>query len=490
MFSEWLWKRVTIGVVKRSNVYQPHRPAADDDAAHPVPVERRWPGLAGTPLLLAEAVPRSERISGMQEFVLQFVLRLKELFGLGASYPEPYRSETSPYYPEYEELHPASELPEDFGPGKDRIAGLAWRGPFSLVTQKEGAGYKIDLSHMEALKPRSGFVTVGGVAYFSRTASGLKTDWVQLDGKKHSPGDADWPLIEKRFLSGLNSHTTFIEHLIYCHMSVAESLSLASVEALPSRHPLRAFLQPFTIETLRVNDDNIDGLIKTEHSNVPSYTGYPLATLHAVIKAVSSSFDIRKMDPEWRAKDQGTTDFPTVQLRLELFQLFRTLCRRYCTEVLKEVDAPTRAWCALVDKYIPNGVAKMAGITDWNKLTLDQVAHVLAVCTYTVSVTHHIVADTVRDYMMTFHVMPPAVTTEGYTTKGMVLEKMNSITVAGILRYRLLDDGSVVPEGPGRAIWAEFQAALKAIQARVDASPADQRRYLIHPSKIPSSIHA
>lgn len=490
MFSEWLWKRVTISVVKRSNVFQPHRPAVDDDAAHPVPVERRWPGLAGTPLLLADAVPRSERISGAQEFVLQTVLRLKEWFGLGASYPESFRSEKSPYYPEYVELHPASPLPEDFQPGKDRIAGVAWRGPFSLVTKKVGDAYEIDLSHVEGLKPRPGFLTVGGVAHLSRTASGLKTEWVQLDGKKHSPADADWALVERRFLAGLNSHTTFIEHLIFCHMSVAEHLALASIEALPSRHPLRAFLQPFTIETLRVNDDNIDGLIKTEHSNVPSYTGIPLSTLHAVIKAISSGFDLRKMDPVWRSTGQGTADFPTVKARIELFQLFRTLCDRYCKEVLKEVDAPTRAWCALLDKYVPNGVAKVAGITDWEKLTLEQVAHVLAVCTYTVSVTHHVVADTVRDYMMSFTIMPPSIAEDGYSTKGMVLEKMNSITVAGILRYRLMDDSSVVPEGAGRAIWAEFQSGLKAIQARVDASPADQRRYQVHPNKIPSSIHA
>lgn len=490
MFSEWLWKKVTIGVVKRSNVFQPHRAPADDDAAHAVPVERRWPGLSGTPLLLADAVPRSERISGMQEFVLQTVLRLKEFFGLGASYPESYRTEGAPYYPEYVALHPASPLPEDFAAGKDRIAGLAWRGPFSMVTKKVGGDYEIDLSHVEGLAPRKGFLTAGGIAHLTRDTHGLKTAWVQLDGKKHQPGDPDWALIEKRFLTGLNSHTTFIEHLIYCHMAVGESHVLAATEALPSRHPLRAIIQPFAIETLRVNDDNIDGLIKTENSNVPSYTGYPLATLHAVIKMVASGFDLRVMDPEWRATQQGTMDFPTVQARVEIFRLFREMCSRYCREVLKEIDAPTRAWCQLVDRYIPNGVKGLAGITDWEKLSLEQVAHVLAVCTYTSSVTHHVVADTVRDYMMSFHIMPPAVAEDGYPTRGMVLEKMNSITVAGILRYRLVDDSVVLPEGAARGIWSDFQKSLKAIQARIDASPADQRRYQVHPVKVPSSIHA
>jgi hypothetical protein len=53
-----------------------------------------------------------------------------------------------------------------------------------------------------------------------------------------------------------------------------------------------------------------------------------------------------------------------------------------------------------------------------------------------------------------------------------------------------MDDHVVLPEGPAQAIWAEFQAALRGIQAEVDALPAEQRRYRIQPALVPSSIHA
>lgn len=493
MHSEWFWKEVTIGVVKKNNVIQAHRAAADGDSVRPIPIERRWPGLAGTPLVMAEEVPKSERLPFFEHLALDAVLGAKEVAGLAVAYPEPYQETGAPYYPEYVQLHPAPSLPEDFQPDADPIAGLAFRGPFSPVTRKaDDGGFEVDLRHVAALAPREGFVRTGGLARLKRTATGLATEWIDLDGQRHHPGDPSWPLVQKRFLSGLCTHTTLIEHLIRCHMCVGESHVIAAFEALPSRHPLRALLEPFAIETLLVNGDNIDGLIKSEHSNVPSYSAFPLDTINEVIRQIARGFDLRRMDPVWRAQDQGTAGegFPTIDAEAALFGHFRKLCARYLHEVVKELDAPTRAWCELVDKYVPNGVKALAGIGDWADLTLDQVAHVLAVLTYTSSVNHHVMADMVRDYMLAFHVMPPAVGQDGFPTRGQVLEKMNSITIAGILRYRLMDDHVVLPEGPAQAIWAEFQAALRGIQAEVDALAAEQRRYRIQPKLVPSSIHA
>ena len=144
----------------------------------------------------------------------------------------------------------------------------------------------------------------------------------------------------------------------------------------------------------------------------------------------------------------------------------------------------------MLDRFIPNGVMKLLGIGQWSELTLEHVAYVSALVTFTVSVTHHVVADTVRDYMMQFQVMPPALGKDGFPKTGMVLEKMNSITIAGVLRYRLLDGTVLTPAGPATTVWSDFQAALQAYQTRVDTADAAQQRYLIHPKHIPSSIHA
>jgi hypothetical protein len=197
------------------------------------------------------------------------------------------------------------------------------------------------------------------------------------------------------------------------------------------------------------------------------------------------------MDPEWRAMNQNThgQGFITIQSRIEIFQMFRDLTRRYCNEVLTTLDPEVRAWTKLLDKYIPNGVIKLIGIEDWQELNLDHVAHLVAVLAYSASVSHHLVADMVRDYMMSFHIMPPAIDANGYPREGIVLEKMNSISVASIIQYKLLDNTCKLPE-KGQGCWDEFQSRLSAYQAKVDAADHQTQPYLIHPHLIPSSIHA
>lgn len=212
--------------------------------------QSRWSAagqdLFGVPLIMAEQIPRSERPSAAQNFALKTVLG---------------------------------------------------------ITRRTGDGFLLDLGHMEAMAPRKGLLRSGGRAHFVVDGDELKTIYVEQDGNRHEPGRAGWDLVEKRFLAGLNGHMTFVEHLLYCHMVVGNSYVVATLEALPSRHELRSLLQPFVIETLRVNNDNVDGLIKSEHSNVPAYTGYPLSVLNNATKTMALGFDFRMMDPEWRARE-------------------------------------------------------------------------------------------------------------------------------------------------------------------------------------------
>jgi hypothetical protein len=290
----------------------------------------------------------------------------------------------------------------------------------------------------------------------------------------------------------MNTQMTFIEHLINLHLITAGTFAIATIEALPTRNPLRALLQPFVEGTILVNNNNIDGLIKTKHSNVPSYTGHPLETVYQAIREVASGFDLRTMDPVWRAKNQNTLDqaFITIQSRVDIFQMFSDLTRRYCNEVLTALDPEVRAWTKLLDVYIPNGIMKLIGIEDWQELNLDHVAHLVAVLTYSASVSHHLVADMVRDYMMSFHIMPPAIDANGDPSLGIVLEKMNSISVASIIQYKLLDNTCKLPE-KGQDCWNEFQTRLAEYKHFVDgAAEREEQPYLIHPQLIPSSIHA
>jgi hypothetical protein len=492
MFTRWFWTRLTVAVVQRTNVIQAHRPAAPGDTAIPMPMARRYPGLEESGLSLSEVTPPSEAISSGQRMVLRFVLAMKERLRLGSAYPEPYDQVGPPYPAAFESLAPPPQLPEDFGEGRDPIAGVALRGPFSINTRKVGDHFELDMRHIEAFTPRPPFVKVGGLAVLERRGEGMATKSITLEGVTLSPGDAGYEALQRRFLAGVNAHETFIEHLIYCHMIVSGPFAMATHAVLAHDHPLRQFIQPFIIETMRVNNDNIDGLILTENSNVPSYTGFSLDALKKIIVAVSKGFDLRTMDPEWRAKDQGTlgeAGFVTLESRIELWRVFQATCLRYVREGTAGVDAVTIAWCKKLDELVPNGIKTYAGVSDWDQVTVEQLASILALFTYSSSVTHHMVADTTRNYMLSAHLMPPAVAETGRPILGMVLEKMNSIVIAGVLRFKLLDDGVPFQNDAQRAIWKEFQGQLQAIQRDIEAKPAT-RPYRLEPNRVPSSIHA
>ena len=107
---------------------------------------------------------------------------------------------------------------------------------------------------------------------------------------------------------------------------------------------------------------------------------------------------------------------------------------------------------------------------------------------FTCSVWHHIVANMMRDYEMQFDVIPPAMDAEGNPTLGIVLEKRNSITIAGLLRYKLVDDTVFLPADSMKKLWATFQDELKSYEKTLENDPS--RAYRVVPSLVPSSVHA
>jgi hypothetical protein len=319
----------------------------------------------------------------------------------------------------------------------------------------------------------------------------LETAQIEFQGAITRPGDPGWTLAEKRFLTALNSYTTFVEHLVYLHIATAGAWGIVARMAFSTRHPLRILWQPFSQETNRVNNYNIDGLILTKNSNVPLYSGYSLETANTLIRHAAANFDVCVMDPELRASRQGLLDdatFPTVQSAVEVYRIYRRFMGEWCQHYLKTIDLETRIFCEELDHRVPNGVRGMLGIQSWSELTPEHVAHLLAVGAFASSVGHHVVNDLTRNYMMAFHLMPPALTAEGHSTLGVVLEKQGSIFSAGIQRYLLISQPPM-PDVAGERLWDRFQGELKAYEAQLE-SGADEAPYRIHPSRVSSSIHA
>lgn len=211
-----------------------------------------------------------------------------------------------------------------------------------------------------------------------------------------------------------------------------------------------------------------------------------------MLREVASGFDATLLDPEQRAQMQGQLDdpaFPTVQSLVALWRIFKDFAVRWCRAHLPDVDLQTRAFCEELDARAPNGVRKLLGLKGWDDLTVDHVAHLAAVGMFGSSIGHHVVNDLTRDYQMQFHIMPPAMDAEGHPSRGIVYEKRNSVFIAGVKRYMLVDDKVHMPTTLMRQLWARFQDDLKAYEEESSHDPA-MHKYHIKPILAGRSIHA
>ena len=486
----WVWEQVMATIAEATDVPQVQVPPVESDWVKPIKVGRRYPGLSDTPMIFSELTPPSERHTLFESAAVRATLWLKEWYSLGRHVLQPYTGVGAPYPERFARLQPPPRIPEDFTL-QDKLAGIAQRGPFSFQTRKAGTDeYEIDLTLLESYTPRAPFIPAGGLARFRRADDRLVTVSVDFGGRTYRPGEPGWALTEKRFLAGLNSYTTFIEHLLFLHIATAGTWGIVARMALSTRHPLRVLLQPFTQETNRVNNYNIDGLILSENSNVPLYSGYSLEQSNTLLRIAAQGFDVRVMDPEKRAEQQGQLNdglFPTVQSAVDLFRIYQKFTDSWCETYLQEIDLETRIFCRELDHRVANGVKTLIGIDDWQDLRREHVSHLLATGAFAASVGHHVVNDLTRDYMLAFHLMPPALDGDGRPSLGIVLEKQASVLTAGIKRYHLISEAAM-PNDTARKLWDGFQQELKAYQRDLAADPV--AAYRIHPRQVCSSIHA
>ena len=503
-----IFNRLIIKQITKGNIIQDfYAPRKDDDGSvEPILIGERYPGTKGAEAFLSKSEPKSEEISRVKKAINLVIMNLKRPLSLGFFYEDRWTEKGTPWNNKFEKMRHLPKRPKDFMGEADAIAGVLTRGPFSVYSEIDPKNGDVihDLSALESLQPRKPFVNAGGFARVGKNAAGeFATKSITFQDKEYKPGSIGYPLAQKRFLVGLNSWSTFIDHLTYCHILGAQNNALATLKTLPSDHPLRIMIQPFITETTKVNNELIDGLIKYERSNVPSYTGYSLATLDKLMIDFVNNFDVRVLDPELRYTLRGVPlddpKFPTVQSTVEIFKIYRSFSEAWCQEYMKNgVDDDTKAYVLALQEQTPNGIFPLVGIKSIDELTVWHVAHIAATLIFTGSVWHHNVNDLTGPYMFSFDVMPTAMDKNGFPTKGVVLEKRNSIVAASKYRYYVLPkEGQktksikdILPEPSMKNIWTQFEDDLKKYKTRKDSKPSDIKDFCIDPFDITSSIHA
>ena len=486
------WEVLTLVLVKANSQFQTHSKPCAEDVVQVISIGERYPGLQDCAIIVSRDTPVSERMPPTKLVVLRLVLWLKKKFQLAKTYTEPFALASHSFPNRHRAVAAVPWRPEACD--AENLAEIVFRGPFSHYTRRrEDGDYEIDLSALEDIPTQKAFLSTGGRMVVGREEDSFYVKYLEGWGERHTPTDDGFELARKRFVAGLNTYNTFVDHLIGGHLIVTGTMAVVTVAVLPAHHPLRQLIHPFTIETMKVNNYNVDGLIKHEGSNVPTYSGYGLQTLYELMTQATSDFDLSKLDPEKLAETNGIgrdEAFVTLQSCREVWQILRDYTTKYCARFISNLDFETRIWVETLDSDLPGGVCSYLGIDSLEEVNSGHIARLVAVLAYTASVHHYLVGTLTRNYYLYPRDFPTVVPVDGgLPPAGIVMEKSNSIAIAGIQRYRLVDDSMRFEDPAAQTLLEECQQNLKSYWTNVEKTH-DDRRYHVNPNELMSSIHA
>eukprot|EP00931_Biecheleriopsis_adriatica_P067751 TRINITY_DN41818_c0_g1_i1.p1 TRINITY_DN41818_c0_g1~~TRINITY_DN41818_c0_g1_i1.p1 ORF type:complete len:724 (-),score=127.54 TRINITY_DN41818_c0_g1_i1:24-2195(-) len=134
-----------------------------------------------------------------------------------------------------------------------------------VTTEKGVKYYVVRTNALAALPVRDGFANYGGDVFFDMEWRPIKIVDAGLNSSgpvTTRPGDAGWAEAKFRFRSSMSVLVTAGDHLYGIHLIVANYMTTAVREYLPTTHPIRRFLMPFTFNTIVVNDNAATNLCR------------------------------------------------------------------------------------------------------------------------------------------------------------------------------------------------------------------------------------
>lgn len=195
-------------------------------------------------------------------------------------------------------------------PPPDRVLRLAARTGPAGEDAPAGAYYAVPLGWAAAAEVEEGFARLGADGYFDERGRVVA---IVRGGRVYTPGGAlgtgrscttshrflgdrhlcsawsdGWLHAKLAFRGTLFAVVTAVDHLQGTHLTWGNSLSLSSLEVLPTAHPLRRLLSPFVHATAAVNY-NAAVMLLAEESLLPRATALTRDGFRAVFAAGNAS---------------------------------------------------------------------------------------------------------------------------------------------------------------------------------------------------------
>ncbi|CAF1436727.1 unnamed protein product [Adineta ricciae] len=132
--------------------------------------------------------------------------------------------------------------------------GNGWKPGCGIPEQKllTNAVYVNDMTGLSIFRVRKPFERYGAAVYFDKDFQLIAIYWCHAN-RLIEKNDQFWEHAKYVWRSSFFAYVTICDHLIVTHMIECNAFVTATRKCLPSDHPLRVFLKPFTYHTVSVN---------------------------------------------------------------------------------------------------------------------------------------------------------------------------------------------------------------------------------------------
>jgi len=359
-------------------------------------------------------------------------------------------------------------------------------GPFAKLLHRSGRQeYLIDLDYLRTYPVRRGLARLGCRIKYADRGDTVQMTAIEHDGRFVTPGDTQWPLVERIAFCSMATHTTVWRHGMQYHVGGVAPFAVVTHQ-LPPAHPLRRLLTPHLGDTLSTNFHTHLTLRRSGFDVVGFSFAYD--TILRYYDDGARYFDLKRLDPREDSRDRGIGDDLAYPHR-DQADRYLTLFESYVSDYLQHyypddralaADAALRGWFESLDRQIVRGIT-----TYTPTLTRTNLVKLCALFLYSVSVEHE--DNTLWNYA-TF--LPATVREDGgCESVGQVQAVMNFEMLIASATNRLMNDASHVALDPaGAVIMQGFQWRLAQLQTQMDAEP--DRYWKILPRDLEASVSA
>jgi len=393
---------------------------------------------------------------------------------------------------------PRPVLPPELRDCVDVLAQLVVRGPFGSFLRRPTADevasgeaaedeYVVDLAHYLDHPVKPGLLRPGGKAVLSASPTGLATRAILRTD------DLTPDLAHRAMVAGLHEDASTFRHNLGVHNVILTDVTIATINRLNARHPVRRVLQ-HTFHTLLIgNLENVNAHFAGAKSFSVTLFSHDAREVSAIAAGHLASFDFEDFAPDVQFARRGTTETPfPYPYRDNVLELWAVnlayvqdyLALYYPDDDAVRADAAITRWADELDRLLPNPVARPEG-----GMTREWVARVCATVIHLSTVEHDILNNVAWDYCTFGFVTPTVVPASGEQMDTLTSLDMIAVLFVTWRPFNMLFDShveSMALDGPGRRVMLGWLDRLRELQGQMEARGHDPS--LAYPANFNVSI--